>query len=133
MPGEVFDELEQVLHYAARLQGLSLLRTGDTFALVDYKITGATLDEIGAFLTADRSPAIENGCIAERRRADLRAMLKAERSLIVEFEKEKHTARERISNHDPTEAVLAEIRRRIAEIQEGPTAGRETDLLKAWK
>ena len=120
MPGEVFDELEQVLHYAARLQGLSLLRTGDTFALVDYKITGATLDEIGAFLTADRSPAIENGGIAECRRADLRAMLKAERSLIVEFEKEKHTARKRISNHDPTEAVLAEIRRRIAEIQEGP-------------
>ena len=85
MPGEVFDELEQVLHYAARLQGLSLLRTGDRFALVDYKITGATLDEIAAFLTADRSPAIENGRVEERRRADLRAMLKAERALLVEF------------------------------------------------
>jgi hypothetical protein len=32
-------------------------------------------------------------------------MLKAERSLIVEFEKEKHTARKRISNHDPTAAT----------------------------
>ena len=121
MPGEVFDELEQILDYAARLQGLSLLRTGDTFALVDYKITGATLDEIAAFLTADRSPAIENGRAEERRRADLRAMLKAERSLIMEFEKEKHLAGER-TNHDPTEAVLAEIRRRISEIQEGTRA-----------
>jgi hypothetical protein len=49
-------------------------------------------------------------------------MLKAERSLIMEFEKEKHLAGERISNHDPTQAVLAEIRRRIAEIQEGTRA-----------
>ena len=118
MPGEVFDELEQVLHYAARLQGLSLLRTGDRFALVDYKITGATLDEIGAFLTADRSPAIENGCIAERRRADLRAMLKAERALLVEFEEKKRTAGDRNSQPEATAAALAEIRRRITEIQE---------------
>jgi hypothetical protein len=71
MPDEEIDEREQVLQYAARLQGLSLLRTGDTFALVEYKINGATLDEIAAFLTADRTPAID--CIEEHRRADLRA------------------------------------------------------------
>ena len=60
MPDEEIDEREQVLQYAARLQGLSLLRTGDTFALVEYKINGATLDEIAAFLTADRTPALDD-------------------------------------------------------------------------
>jgi hypothetical protein len=69
------DEREQILQYAVRLQGLSLLRTGDTFALVEYKITGATLDEIAAFLAADRSPVIENRRVEEHRRADLRVML----------------------------------------------------------
>ena len=117
MPGEVFEELEQVLHYAARLQGLSLLRTGDRFALVDYKITGATLDEIAAFLTADRTPAIDR--IEEHRRADLRAMLKAERALLVEFEEKKRTAGDRNSHPEATAAALAEIRRRITEIQTG--------------
>ena len=122
MPNEEFDEREQILHYAARLQGLSLLRTGDTFALVQYKITGATLDEIAAFLTADRSPAIANRGAEEHRRADLRAMLKAERALLVEFEEDKRRAGERNSDHQATEAALAEIRRRIAEIQEANQA-----------
>ena len=113
MPGEVFDE--QVLHYAARLQGLSLLRTGDRFALVDYKTTDATLDEIAAFLTANRTPAIDR--IEEHRRADLRAMLKAERALLVEFEEKKRTAGDRNSHPEATAAALVEIRRRITEIQ----------------
>ena len=115
MPDEEIDEREQVLQYAARLQGLSLVRTGDAFALVEYKITGATLDEIAAFLTADRTPAIDR--IEEHRRADLRAMLKAERALLVEFEEKKRTAGDRNSDPEAIAAALAEIRRRITEIQ----------------
>ena len=110
MSGEL-DEREQVLHYAARLQGLSLLRTGDTFALVEYKIAGATLDEIAGFLSADRSRGTENRRGEEHRRADLRALLKAERALLVEFEEQVCSAREQSSELESTEAVLAEIRR----------------------
>ena len=128
MPDEEMDEREQVLQYAARLQGLSLLRTGDTFALVEYKITGATLDEIAAFLTADRSPVIEIRRVEEHRRADLRAMLKAERALLVEFEEKKRAAGDRNSDPEAIAAALAEIRRRITEMQKAdePDASRVT-------
>ena len=123
MPNEELDEREQILHYAARLQGLSLLRTGDTFALVQYKIADATLDEIAAFLTDDRGLATEDRRTEEHRRADLRAMLKAERTLLVEFEEqEKRKAGERSSDLEATEAALAEYRRRIAELQEANQA-----------
>ena len=107
MPDEEIDEREQVLQYAARLQGLSLLRTGDTFALVEYKINGATLDEIAAFLTADRSPVVDNRGVEEHRRADLRAMLKAERALLVEFEEKKRAAGDRNSDPEAIAAALA--------------------------
>jgi len=123
MPNDELDEREQILHYAARLRGLSLLRTGETFALVQYKIADATLDEIAAFLTDDRSPAVDNHRAEDHRRADLRAMLKAERALLVEFEEqEKRKAGERSSELETTEAALAEIRRRIAELQEASQA-----------
>jgi hypothetical protein len=116
MPNEEFDEREQALHYAARLKGLSLVRTGNTFALA--QVTGATLDEIAAFLATDGNPEVENRRVEQQRRADLRAMLKAEHALILEFEEEKRRAGERSPNHETTEAALAEIRCRIAEIQE---------------
>lgn len=106
MPNE--DEREQALRYAARLKGLSLVRTGDTFALALY--AAATLDEIAGFLAADAGPDVED------RRADLRAMLKAERALIAELEEEKRKSGG--SGHDTIEAALAEIRRKIAEIQD---------------
>jgi hypothetical protein len=86
MPNEEFDEREEALRYAAGLNGLSLVRTGDTFALAHYKLTGATLDEIAAFLGTDGGP--------ERRHADLRAMLKAEHAMIAKLEEAKRTAKE---------------------------------------
>jgi hypothetical protein len=116
MPHEEFDERERALQYAARLKGLTLIRTGDTFALA--KITDATLDEIAAYLASDGRPEIENLPAQEQRRADLRAMLKAERALIAEIAQEKRGADMRNLDHKSTEAALAEIRRRIAEIQE---------------
>lgn len=109
MPNE--DEREQALRYAARLKGLSLLRAGDTFALALY--TAATLDEIAAFLATDAGPDVED------RRADLRAMLKAERALIAELEEERRKSGASGSGHDTIEAALAEVRRKIAEIQDG--------------
>lgn len=118
MPNEQFDEREQVLRYAARLKNLSLVRAGDTFTLAQYMLTGATLDEIAAFLATDRSPDVEIGRAEEHRRADLLAMLKTERALLVELEEEKRRTGERSANHNTTETALAEIRRRIAEIQE---------------
>jgi hypothetical protein len=133
MANEAFEEREQLLGYAARLQGLSLLRTGDTFALAEYKLADATLDEIAAFLIADRSPVIDNRRAEEHRRADLRALLKAERALLAEFEQGRRSAGQRGADHESTEAALADIRRRMAEIQQanlapsvgiGPTTGR---------
>ena len=123
MADEHFDEREQVLQYAARLQGLSLIRTGATFALVEYKIAGATLDEIADFLTADRSAATENRRVEEQRRTDLRAMLKAERALLIEFKEQMRRGGERSSDSESTEAALAEIRRRIAELQNANQRG----------
>ena len=119
MPQDEFGEYERALHYAARLQGLSLIQTGETFALVDYKVTGATLDEIAAYLSADRTPDIENQCPNNSRRTDLRAMLKAERTLLAELEEQKRESGKNNSDHETAEAALAEIRRRISEIQEG--------------
>ncbi len=113
MPHE--DEREQALHQAARLKGLSLVRTGDGFALALY--TAATLDEIADFLAIDEAPEVEQR-VEEHRRADLRAMLKAERALIAELEAEKRKAGARDPGYDTTEAALAEIRRKIAEIQD---------------
>jgi uncharacterized protein (DUF3084 family) len=109
----VTDEREQSLHYAARLRGLSLVRSGDRYALVHYVLADASLDDIAAFLVADDGAA-EPG----DRRADLRAMLKAERTLLGEMEQEKRKASERGRERATTEAALAEIRRRIAELQD---------------
>jgi hypothetical protein len=110
MPSE--DEREQALHHAARLKGLSLVRDGDTFALAVF--TAVTLDEIAAFLASD--PLAGARPLEEHRRADLWAMLKVERALIAELEEEKRKARSG-AVHDTIEAKLAEIRRRLAEIE----------------
>ena len=118
MADEHFDEREQVLRYAAGLQGLSLVRTGDTFALVEYKVAGATLDEIAGFLTADRTTATENHGVEEQRRTDLRAMLKAEHALLIEFKEQMGRGGERSADPESTEDALAEIGRRIAELQD---------------
>ena len=114
MPNE--DEREQALQQAARLKGLSLVRAGDAFALAVY--TAATLDEIAAFLATDVPPNVDHRRVEDHRRADLRAMLRAERALIAELEEEKRKSGARGSDHDTTEAALAEIRRKIAEIQD---------------
>jgi len=118
MPNAEFDEREQALHHAARLKGLALVRTGDAFALALY--TATTLDEIAAFLASDASPDVGHRRAEETRRADLRAMLKAERALIAELEEEKR--RTGVRDHETTETALAEIRRRIAEIQDARKA-----------
>lgn len=110
------DEREQALHYAARLRGLTLVRSGDKYALVHYALNDASLEEIEAFLTsdADAEPDAAQG----GRRADLRAMLKAERALLVEIEQKREVGeRSRDRERGSTEAALAEIRRRIAELQ----------------
>jgi hypothetical protein len=114
MPNE--DEREQALHHAARLKGLSLVRTGDAFALAVY--TAATLDEIADFLAADSPPDAGHRRVEEDRRADLWAMLRTERALIAELEEEKRKVRTGGPEHETIEAALANIRRRIAEIED---------------
>jgi hypothetical protein len=142
MPNEEFEECEEALRYAAGLKGLSLVRTGDTFALAHYKLTGATLDEIAAFLGTDVSPEAEYHRVEERRHADLRAMLKAEHAMIAELEEEKRKANERLMtelrtpktslSQTTTEADLAEICRRMAEIEEAKRTGKESSNV-AWQ
>ena len=110
------DEREQALQYAAKLRGLSLVRVGDRFALARYLVSDASLDEIAAFLAADEGDAAAEAPQADRR-ANLRAMLKAERALLAEIEQQKRTAGQRGQERAGTEAALADIRRRIAEIQ----------------
>jgi hypothetical protein len=111
----VADEREQALHYAARLRGLTLVRSGEKYALVHYVLNDATLDEIAAFLASADSD--ERRAADGDRRADLRAMLKAERALLVEMEQKTREASEPSRDQAATEAALAEIRRRITEIQ----------------
>jgi len=108
------NQREQALQQAARLKGLSLVRTGDVFALAVY--TAATLDEIAEFLATDSSPDARR--VEEDRRADLWAILKTERALIAELEEEKRKARTGGLGQETIEAKLAEIRRRIAEIED---------------
>jgi hypothetical protein len=109
MPNE--DEREQ----AARLKGLSLVRTFDAFALAVY--AAATLDEIAEFLATDLPPDTPHRQ-GEERLADLWAMLRTERVLIAELEEEKRKARIGGPDHETIEAALAKIRRRIAEIED---------------
>src|SRR5690349_21723011 len=113
MPNE--DEREQALQHAARLKGLALVRAGDGFALAVH--IAPTLDEIAAFLATDPTPGTGADCGGDQRRTDLWAMLKAERALIAELEVEKRKASTGGSDHETIEAALAEIRRRIAEIE----------------
>jgi DnaJ-domain-containing protein 1 len=112
MPNE--DEREQALQQAARLKGLSLVRAGDGYALAIY--TAATLDEIADFLTADPLPDAGHRHVEEQRRADLWAILRAERALIAELEEQKRKVR--TGGTETIETALAEIRRRIAEIED---------------
>ena len=114
MPNNEFDERERALHYAARLKGLSLLRTGDTFALA--RLTDATLDDVAAFLGSDERSDAEHGRGENGRRADLQALLRAEHALIVEFEDEKRPAGKPIAKVETTETALADIRRRIDDL-----------------
>jgi hypothetical protein len=114
---EAPNEREQALHYAATLRGLSLVRTGNKYALAEYKLTDVTLDEIAAFLDVDGSPGVAPSPDGGDRRTNLRAMLKAEHALLAELGQEKRRAGERSRDQATTEAALAEIRRRIAEMQ----------------
>ncbi len=116
MPNEEFDARARALQYAARLKGLWLVRTGDTFALAEFKVSGATLEEVAAYLGADSG--FEDRPPQDQRRADLQALLKAEHALLAELEMERRAADERSRDRTSTEAVLAEIRRRIAELSE---------------
>ena len=109
------DEREQALHYAARLRGLTLVRSGEKYALVHYVLNDASLDEIAAFLAS--ADGDERRAADGDRRADLRAMLKAERALLVEMEQSQRGADESGRDRAATEAALAEIRRRITEMQ----------------
>jgi hypothetical protein len=110
------DERQQALQQAARLKGLALVRTGDVFALTVY--TAATLDEIAEFLATDSPPDTPHGRLQEQRRADLWAILRTERALIAELEEQKRNDRSGGPGHETIEAKLAEIRRRIAEIED---------------
>lgn len=115
------DAREEALRYAAGLKGLSLVRTGDTFAVAEFKLSGATLDEVAAYLAAD--PAEEPGesvrGLDEHRRSDLRALLKAERAMLAELDNERRKADARSEESTTTERALAEIRRRIAKLSQG--------------
>ena len=117
MTNEPPNQREQALHYAATLRGLSLVRTGNNYALAEYKLTDVTLDEIAAFLDVDGSPGVAPSPDGGDRRTNLRAMLKAEHALLAELGQEKRRAGERSRDHATTDAALAEIRRRIAEMQ----------------
>jgi hypothetical protein len=116
MADEARSAREQALQYAARLQGLTLIRTGETYALADIKLAGATLDQVASFLSADG--AVPDAQPQTHRRSDLQALLKAEHAMRAELDAQKHTSQQPTDERAATEAALAEIRRRIAEIAE---------------
>jgi hypothetical protein len=55
---------EQQLRSAAELKGLSLVRSGNTYALAEYKLANLSLDEIASYLGTD------NDLEEERMRAE---------------------------------------------------------------
>jgi hypothetical protein len=132
MSCEELDEREETLRYAARLRGLSLIRTGDKFALATFALNGATLDEIAAFLSADDRPHSENRRQGEDRRADLRALLKAEHAIVADLAEQSRKAIAPDANHHAVESVLAEIRRRLLDIDELRRAAKETTNM-TWR
>jgi uncharacterized protein YlxW (UPF0749 family) len=109
------DEREQALQYAAKLRGLSLVRTGTTFALAKYVLRDASLDDVASFLADDEG--LEPAETFGDRRANLRAMLKAERALLAEIEQAAQKVGDEKRDRATTESALTEIRRRIAELQ----------------
>ncbi|HUI96704.1 MAG TPA: hypothetical protein VLX44_13185 [Xanthobacteraceae bacterium] len=113
MSNEESDPREQALQYAARLKGLTVVRTGDTYALAEFRLSGATLDEIAAYLAAD--DGLDNAPEA-RRRSDLQALLKAEHAMLAELETARRKANEPSRDRLATEAALQEIRRRIMQL-----------------
>jgi hypothetical protein len=140
MPNKESDQ-EEALRYAARLNGLALIRTGDTFALANYRLTDATLDEIAGFLGSDVGSEREYCATEENRRVNLRAMLKAEHSMMTEQEDEKRkalgrrVAEPRIparNNQTMTETELIAIRYRLAEIEDGQRTANE-NLNVEWQ
>ena len=114
MSNEEFDPREQALQYAARLKGLTLVRTGNTYALAEFRLSGATLDDIAAYLAAD--DGADDAAPEARRRSDLHALLKAEHAMMAELETARRKANARGDDRLATEAALAEIRRRIMEL-----------------
>lgn len=114
MSNEEFDPLEEALHYAARLKGLTLIRTGNAYGLAEFRLTGATLDEIAAYLAADDGTNDEAPEV--RRRSGLQALVKAEHAMLAELEAGRRKANNRGDDRLATEAALAEIRRRIMEL-----------------
>jgi len=109
------DEREEALHYAAKLRGLTLVRRGDRFSLVQYLLTDASLDDVASYLAGDDDS--EPAEVGGDRRASLRAMIKAERALLAEMEQVRRRATAEGQDRATTESALAEIRRRIAELQ----------------
>lgn len=114
MSNEEFDPREQALQYAARLKGLTLVRTGNAYALAEFRLSGATLDQIAAYLAAD--DGTNDDAPEVRRRSDLQALLKAEHAMLAELEAVRRKANDRGDDRLATEAALAEIRRRIMEL-----------------
>jgi len=112
----VTDEREQALQYAAKLRGLSLVRSGNRYALARYVLSDASLDQVARFL-AEGDDSSEPAATSGDRRASLRAMLKAERALLAEMEQAQRRASAASHDRATTESALAEIRRRIAELQ----------------
>jgi hypothetical protein len=113
MSNEESDPREQALQYAARLKGLSVVRTGDTYALAEFRLSGVTLDEIAAYLAADDGA---DDPPEARRRSDLQALLKAEHAMLAELETARREANTRGNDRLATEAALQEIRRRIMQL-----------------
>jgi hypothetical protein len=110
----VADEREQALQYAAKLRGLSLVRSGNRYALARYVLSDASLEEVARYLAGDDAEPDEP---RGDRRASLRAMLKAERALLAEMEQANRKAGADSRDRNTTEEALAEIRRRITEMQ----------------
>jgi hypothetical protein len=120
MSDQEFDAREESLQYAARLKGLSLMRTGETYALAEFRVRDATLDEIAAYLAADGG--YDDASPDERRRTNLQALLKAEHAVMAELETERRKANARGNDRLATAAALAEIRRRIMELSQAGEA-----------
>jgi hypothetical protein len=125
------DTREDDLRYAALTRGLALIHTATGYALAEYKLTGASLDDVERYLGTDGSSEARQRDADERRQRDhehwTKVTIAALEKRAEEREQDKQRQMEMLKKSQiksslqqkPTGAEIAEIRDRLRKVARG--------------